>query len=136
MEDSDILLPKLTVQKLVKDAVGADKRVAGDVVDNVLICCTEFIKLIVSQATEIGDAEGKTTVIPEHVIQALEKLGLGNYTAEVNACWEQFKADSKSAPQRLGGRKSNADAQGMSEEQQAALQEEMFNAARAQAADL
>ncbi|KAK9819285.1 hypothetical protein WJX74_000163 [Apatococcus lobatus] len=136
MEDTDILLPKLTIQKLIKDAVGSDKRVASDVTDNVMLCCNEFIKMVVEQATQIGDAEKKTTVIPEHIIQALEQLAFGGYVSEVNECWEQFKADSKAAPPRLGGRKSKADADGMTEEEQAALQEEMFNAARAQAAAL
>ena len=54
-----------------------------------------FIRMVVEQATQIGDTEKKTTVVPEHIIQALKQLGFGSYTAEVDACWEQCKADSK-----------------------------------------
>lgn len=107
-----------------------DVRVANDTVDLLIECCTEFIQLVSSEANEVATKEQKHTIQPEHVVKALQELGFDEFVAEVSSTWEQFKQDLKSSS-KINLRKTIADQAGLTEEQQIALQQQMFAAARA-----
>lgn len=62
-------------------------------------CCTcaEFVHLVSSQANEVAERDGRSTINPEHVMRALEELEMGgSMAAEVNAAWEAWKKENKS----------------------------------------
>lgn len=128
--ESDVALPKATISKMIKDSLPSDIRVAGDAVDMIIECCTEFVHLISSEANEIATQESKTIIHPEHVVKALEQLGFKEWVASVMQAWEVWKVENKGV-QKVGGRKTMADKAGLTEEQQIALQQQMFAAARA-----
>jgi len=107
-------------------------RVASETVDMLIGCCTEFIQLISSEANEFATKEGKNTILPEHVIKALNELGFSEFVSEINLTWEQYKEDAKmTSNQKASLRKTGADQAGLTEAEQIALQQQMFAAARA-----
>jgi histone H3/H4 len=58
---------------------------------------TEFIQLVSSESNEVATREGKNTIVPEHVLRALDALGFGGRMAgEARAAWDAFKEESKS----------------------------------------
>lgn len=128
--DNDVSLPRATLSKMIKDYVPQDVRVANDTIDLLIECCTEFIQLVSSEANEVATKEQKHTIQPEHVVKALQELGFEEFVAEVSSTWEQFKQDLKSSS-KINLRKTIADQAGLTEEQQIALQQQMFAAARA-----
>jgi len=130
--DDDVSLPKATLQKLVKDFMLEDMRVAGDTVEMLVNCCTEFVQLISSEANEVATREKKNTIQPEHVMTALKELGFTGFEAEVALAWEQHKEEAKTASSHKAAlRKTGADQMGYSEAEQIAMQQQMFAAARA-----
>lgn len=128
-EDSDISLPKSTIVKHIKEVLPQDVRCAGDSTELLLECCTEFVQLVSTEANEAAAKDGKATITPEHVLSALDKAGFGDLVPEVRLAWEAFKDDAKQGP-KLAHRKTKAEEEGMSEEQQIALQQQLFAAAR------
>lgn len=128
-------------------------------------CCNEFVQAVYSEANEISNKENKTTITPDHIIQAMQELGFDAFVDDVKAAHEQWKAEQQrtwvvlavafSTWRTLCGelssdesnfpnqyptehaqkynRKTGAEVAGMSEEEQIALQQQMFAAAAAQA---
>lgn len=66
-EDEDLTLPRASLNKLIKETL-PDLRVANEVRDLLLQCCTEFIHLISTEANEICKSQQKKTMNTEHVI--------------------------------------------------------------------
>ena len=56
-----------------------------------------------SDANELSEADKKTTIGPEHVMRALERLGFGSLQERVQACWDEWKAVNKGARCACGG---------------------------------
>eukprot|EP00271_Cylindrocystis_brebissonii_P014143 TRINITY_DN35399_c0_g1_i1.p1 TRINITY_DN35399_c0_g1~~TRINITY_DN35399_c0_g1_i1.p1 ORF type:complete len:149 (-),score=47.58 TRINITY_DN35399_c0_g1_i1:39-485(-) len=129
----DVSLPKATLAKLVKELLPKDARVARDTHDLLMDCCLEFITLISSEANEICAKEEKKTISPEHVLQSLEVLGFGSYISEVQAVYDQYKAETLESPRAGSGKWSNKAGQelGMTEDEAIAAQQRMFAEARA-----
>ncbi|KAK9792025.1 hypothetical protein WJX73_003722 [Symbiochloris irregularis] len=127
----NVALPKATITKMVKEALPDDLRAAADTSDLISRCCSEFVQLVSSEAAELSTEEKKSTIGPEHIVRALERLGFDDYMGDVQSTWHQLKDDQKGT-QRLGGRKSLAEASGMSEQEQVDLQQQLFAAARHQ----
>lgn len=73
--DEDVSLPRTTIQKAVKGALPPGLRVSWDAIDVLTSCCNEFVHLISSQANVISERTKRSTITPDHVIQALEELG-------------------------------------------------------------
>jgi down-regulator of transcription 1 len=132
MADDEVSLPKATIAKLVKEYV-PDMRVAADVVDLLLECCTEFVQAVSSEANDACGRGGRSTVTPEHVLGALSALGFSSFEPAVREAWDAFRDEAKNAP-RLGARRSRAEEAGMTEEEQIALQQRLFAAARQRSA--
>lgn len=125
--DDDVSLPKSTLSKAIRDAVPSGMRVSGDAVDLILSCCNEFVHLLSTQANEISDRDGRSTISPDHVIRALEELGFTSYLSDVKGALESFRAEqavaAKAAQRRAAG-------SGLSQEELLKLQEQLFMAAR------
>lgn len=56
---------------------------------------TEFVKMVSSQANEVCTGDKKTTVTPEHVLEALKQLDLAMWTDDVKQAWVEYKDSAK-----------------------------------------
>uniref|UniRef100_A0A061R4Q4 Nuclear factor subunit b13 n=1 Tax=Tetraselmis sp. GSL018 TaxID=582737 RepID=A0A061R4Q4_9CHLO len=129
--EEEVGLPKATISKLIRENL-PEHRLSADLCDKLLECCTEFINLVASEANDVCSKESKNTIHPEHVVQALSELQFTEFVPAVSEAWEKYKEENKIAAnkQRLS-KKQAANQVGMSEEEQIALQQQMFAAARA-----
>lgn len=83
-------------------------------------------------ATEICEAEKKKTIQPTHVMQALERLGLAQYNAELKSVANASKTQRKETNARKKRRKDLTARNGMSTEELVALQKAMLEKAKQQ----
>ncbi|CAD7699615.1 unnamed protein product [Ostreobium quekettii] len=120
---------------MIKEFMPPELRLAGDATDMLIECCTEFVSLVSSESNEVSTEEKRNTIYPEHVIRALRALGFQEFVPDVTAAWEHWKQGNKCG-QRNGGKKSAADAAGLTEEEQIELQQQLFAAARARSFQL
>lgn len=130
--DNDVSLPKATIGKMVKECLPPDARVPNETLELIIECCTEFVQLLSSEANEVSGKQNKATILPEHVIKALDELGFQQFTDDVRSTWDEYKQDQKQAP-KLANRKTMADEAGLTEEEQIALQKRLFAEAKARA---
>mmetsp|Transcript_14711 Transcript_14711/g.36667 ORF Transcript_14711/g.36667 Transcript_14711/m.36667 type:complete len:214 (-) Transcript_14711:258-899(-) len=131
-EQDEVSLPRATLTKLIKDHMPGDMRVASDTMEMLINCCTEFIQLVSSEANEVSSRTHKATIAPEHVVKALEELGLPELLPGVMEAWGAFKEEAKAShTQKANLRKTGAESAGLTQEEQIALQQQMFAAARA-----
>ncbi|XKL60967.1 hypothetical protein PGB90_008024 [Kerria lacca] len=121
-EDEDIALPRASLNKLIKEVL-PDLRVANEVRELLLQCCTEFIHLISSEANEICKSQQKKTMNTEHVLLALDKLGYGEYREDV----EELAKTCKEKRRKQSTRLENL---GIPEEELYRQQQELFAKAR------
>ena len=70
--DPETSLPKATMLKLIKDFMPENMRIAGDTVDLVVDCATEFVLLLSEKSNEVATEEKKNTINPDHVVRALK----------------------------------------------------------------
>lgn len=74
-DDEDLTLPRASINKMIKELVPSI-RVANESRELILNCCTEFIHLISSEANEVCNQKNKKTINAEHVLEALDRLGI------------------------------------------------------------
>lgn len=107
------------------------------------------MNLLSSESNDISTREKKNTIHPEHVLRALNELGFEEFVPEVKDAWDSWKRESRQkssthsssqfdvfaisllATSRPKGHKTAAEAAGFTEEQQIALQQQLFADARA-----
>jgi len=130
MADDEVGLPRATINKMIRDAMPKDARLSSDCCEKIMQCCNEFINLVSSEANEICTKEGKSTILPDHVVKALKDLQYHDLLPGVQAVWDKHKSEHKWGDKKASKR-SGADKCGMSQEEQIALQQQMFAAARA-----
>lgn len=136
-EDEELTLPRASVNKMIKDAL-PNIRVANDVREMIMNCCTEFIHLVSSEANQVCMSQQKKTINAEHLltgklfiiinyyilyyiikILALDHLGFGDYRAQA----EEVVKDCKSKRRRQSTRLENL---GIPEEELLRQQQELF----------
>ena len=49
-----------------------------------------------SEANTVSEEEKKKTINPEHVVSALQRLGLSPFLEDVNAMWSEVKESEQS----------------------------------------
>ena len=125
--DDDLTLPRSAVNKMIKEML-PHIRVANNSRELILNCCTEFILLLSSQSNEICEKRQKKTILPEHVMDAMQELGYGHYVPEVKDVLVDFK--TQLSTRNKGSKK--LDKLGMSEEELFKQQQALFAEARQQ----
>jgi len=125
--DDELSLPKATVAKMINELLPNDVSCAKDTRDLVIECCVEFIHLISSEANEICEQESKKTIAPDHIINALRKLGFEDFTTEVEDVLKDHKKLQKDREKKV----SKLEQSGLTEEELAAQQAALFAASRA-----
>jgi len=124
-DTEDLSIPRAAINKMIKDTVPSF-RVANDARDLITNCCTEFIRLIATEANEICERDLKKTISPEHVLSAMDKVGFADYRQEAVAVYRDCK--EVAAKRRRGSmRLENL---GISEEELLRQQQELFARAR------
>ncbi|KAI1301535.1 Protein Dr1 [Halotydeus destructor] len=127
-EDEDLNLPRAAMNKLIKELV-PDIRVANDTRELILQCCSQFIRLITTESNVICEEQQKKTMSAEHVLGALDKLGLESYKSEA----ESVLNDNKGKRRRQSTRLENL---GIPEDELYRQQQELFARARAEQAQV
>lgn len=79
MFGDDLMLPKATIVKAIKERIPGDMKVGGETSDLVVSCCTTLIHLLSSTANEISEKNKRATIQPEDVVQAAKDLGFESY---------------------------------------------------------
>jgi histone H3/H4 len=124
--EDDLSLPKATVAKMITDLLPNDMACTKETRDLVIECCVEFIHLISSEANEICEQESKKTIAPEHIINALKRLGFDSFTTEVEDVLKDHKQQQKDKEKKV----SKFEQSGKTEEELLAEQEALFAASR------
>lgn len=127
-EDEELTIPRAAMNKLIKELV-PDIRVANDSRELILQCCSEFIHCITSEANSICEEQQKKTMSAEHVLNALDKLGFGEYKEQA----ESVVMDCKRKRRRQSTRLEHL---GIPEEELLRQQQELFAKARAEQAQI
>lgn len=99
----------------------------NDVKEMIVECCNEFIQCVSSEANEISTKENKTTILPEHVVAALESLDFASMIETVKATMNELKEEDK----EVRAEKKKKKGMQISDEEALRLQQEMFAAAKA-----
>jgi histone H3/H4 len=138
--DSDILLPKATVVKAVKDILKSDAadvegnnlKVAGDTNELVLECCTALIQILTTTANAISEKNKRSTIQPEDILAAAQELGFDKYEPALAVALESFKSDAKDKRETKKSKKQKQ-ATGMTQEELIEMQNKLFAQAAAKA---
>merc|ERR1712241_668210 len=128
-ETDDITIPRAAMNKMFKELC-PQIRVANEARELVLNCCTEFIHLVSSEANDICNNQQKKTINAEHVLIALEKLGYGDFRKDA----EDALAECKEVAAKRKRQNTRLEHMGVSQEELARQQREMFAKAREDAA--
>ena len=127
MPEDDLSLPKATVAKMITELLPNDMTCTKETRDLVIECCVEFIHLISSEANEICEQESKKTIAPEHIINALKRLGFDTFQDEVEDVLKDHKQQQKDKEKKV----SKFEQSGKTEEELLAEQEALFAASAA-----
>ncbi|XP_061416929.1 protein Dr1-like [Lethenteron reissneri] len=90
-DPDEVTLPYASVQRLVGELVPCLRLTAG-ARDLLRVACTRFVRHVSSEANTACAHAQRKTISPEHVIQALERLGLAGSMGELRACHAEFRA--------------------------------------------
>lgn len=124
-------LPKATVNKFANDiAHSLDVRLTADTRDLIATCCTEFVQLLSSEANDICEKDKKKTITPEHVLRALNQLGLDRFKDDVQDEYERAKIEEQKQKIRLGTKRERNKQAQLDPEELRRKQEELFALAR------
>ncbi|KAI5696154.1 protein Dr1 [Diaphorina citri] len=132
-DDDELILPRASINKIIKEIL-PNIRVANESRELVMNCCMEFIHLISSEANDICNEQQKKTINAEHVLQALDQLGFGDYKSEA----EEVMKDCKIVAANRKKQSNRLENLGIPEEELLRQQQELFAKAREEqaAADL
>lgn len=128
---TDVALPKATVNKFANEiAASLEVRLTADTRELIAECCTEFVQLLSSEANEICEKDKKKTITPEHVLRALQQLGLDRFHADVKEEYEKAKCDDNLKSRGASKRERQKARASADDEELLRQQEQLFAMAR------
>ncbi|KAI8866252.1 histone-fold-containing protein [Ramicandelaber brevisporus] len=98
--DDELTLPRSTVARMVQEYMPSDLTCTKEAKDLIGECCTEFIHLLATQATEQCEKSSKKTITADHVLDALKALGYESYLPALNDVLEEHKGEEQREKQR------------------------------------
>ncbi|PWN30431.1 histone-fold-containing protein [Jaminaea rosea] len=125
--DEEVSLPRATVYKLIAEMLPGDFSVAKETKDLIMEACTEFIRLVSSEANDLCEKSGKRTIGSDHCVQALKDLGFESYLKDIDTVLEEHKAELKYREKK----NSKMAMAGLTDEELQKQQEALFAASRA-----
>ena len=87
-EEDDLRIPRSAVNKLIREFI-PDIRVSTDAREFLTECCNVFVHRLTREANIICESQQKKTMSHEHVLSALEKVGLSEYRDKVEAVMQE-----------------------------------------------
>ena len=84
-----------TVAKMISERLPPGLKLTAEVKEMILDACNEFVQCVASEANEISTKENKSTILPEHVVGALESLDFASYVQTVSAAMLEMKEEGK-----------------------------------------
>jgi len=137
--DSDLLLPKATVAKAIKERLASVSpeasglKVSAETNELVLECCTAMIQILSTTANTISESNKRSTILPEDIVKAAGELGFEKYTPAMSLALEAFKSETKEKRDVKRTKKQNLHT-GMTQEELIEMQNKLFQQARDKAA--
>ena len=114
---------------MISEGLPPGLRMGNDVKEMIVECCNEFIQTISSEANEISTKENKTTILPEHVVAALESLDFASMVETVKATMNDIKEEDKEV--RAEKKKKGENAQGKTFDELSSSQRSKLGSKRA-----
>lgn len=81
--DSEISLPRATVNQLIMEKLPVDARISTNSKDTIIRLCMSFLNALAAKANNVCGAKNKKTVCPDHVIDAMVEMHLDHYLAKM-----------------------------------------------------
>ena len=116
-----------TVAKMISERLPPGLKLTAEVKEMILDACNEFVQCVASEANEISTKENKSTILPEHVVGALESLDFASYVQTVSAAMLEMKEEGKAERAEKKKKKGLQ----MTPEEALAMQQKMFAEAKA-----
>jgi histone H3/H4 len=112
---------------MISERLPPGLKLTAEVKEMILEACNEFVQCVSSEANEISTKENKSTIMPEHVVGALESLDFASYVETVSAAMLEMKEEGK----ELRAEKKKKKGMQMTPEEALAMQQKMFAEAKA-----
>ena len=112
---------------MISERLPPGLKLTAEVKEMILDACNEFVQCVASEANEISTKENKSTILPEHVVGALESLDFASYVQTVSAAMLEMKEEGKAERAEKKKKKGLQ----MTPEEALAMQQKMFAEARA-----
>ncbi|ETP52518.1 hypothetical protein, variant 5 [Phytophthora nicotianae P10297] len=103
-------LPKGSIEKLLREVVGDDVPISKETIDWVNECAGELLRVIGLEANTIAENASKKEnyrISQEHVMAALENLGMQRYAQEIQELQGSMALESQ-MKERIASRKAAA----------------------------
>jgi len=98
MEKEAKSLPKITINKIIKESLPEEVKCTADSQQLILQCCMEFLQLISSEANDICNKHNKKVIVPDHILMALQKLGFEKYIDDLKLVHDEHKRQEAAKP--------------------------------------
>ena len=112
---------------MISERLPPGLKLTAEVKEMILDACNEFVQCVASEANEISTKENKSTILPEHVVGALESLDFASYVQTVSAAMLEMKEEGKAERAEKKKKKGMQ----MTPEEALAMQQKMFAEAKA-----
>uniref|UniRef100_M4BRT4 Transcription factor CBF/NF-Y/archaeal histone domain-containing protein n=1 Tax=Hyaloperonospora arabidopsidis (strain Emoy2) TaxID=559515 RepID=M4BRT4_HYAAE len=102
-------LPKGSIEKLMREAVGDDVLISKTTIDWVNECAGEFLMLIGQEANKVAEGAARKEnyrIAHEHVMTALERLGMQRYADEIKERHASVEIETQKKQTRMASRKA------------------------------
>ncbi|CAI5744882.1 unnamed protein product [Peronospora destructor] len=102
-------LPRGAIEKLLREAVGDDVLISKETIDWVNECAGTFLQLIGQEANTVAERAAKKEnyrISHEHVITALENLGMQYYADEIKDLQGSIEFEQQNKKERTALRKT------------------------------
>lgn len=126
--ESDAKLPKACIDRVVLNTLPSNISISKDQRFSLLDYGVAFVQFISIGAYEMCEKKRKKTITPEHIFQALKKLGFENY---VDKCEETFK-EYQSLASKRPSKKNALEDSGLTMKELLDKQKELFQKAKEQ----
>ena len=107
---------------MISERLPPGLKLTAEVKEMILDACNEFVQCVASEANEISTKENKSTILPEHVVGALESLDFASYVQTVSAAMLEMKEEGKAERAEKKKKKGLQ----MTPEEALAMQQKMF----------
>ena len=115
------------MQKHISEMLPKDDICSKDTRDLLIESCVEFSHLLSSEANEVCEKDSKQTIVPEHVLKALDDLSFPAVIEEAKSVLSEHKAAQKDRERKT----TRMEQSGLSEEELHRQQELLFASSKA-----